>query len=73
MGYPLQYSWAFLMAQMVKNLPALWETWVRSLIWEDFLKKGTATHSSVLAWKMNKRCCKGLFFLYIKRSEITDT
>ena len=34
-GYPLQYSWAFLVAQLVKNLPAMWETWVRSLGWED--------------------------------------
>ena len=36
---------------MVKNPPAMWETWVRSLGWEDPLKKGIATHSSVLAWK----------------------
>ena len=34
-GYPLQYSWASLVAQLVKNLPAMWETWVRSLGWED--------------------------------------
>ena len=34
-GYPLQYSWASLVAQVVKNLPAMWETWVRSLGWED--------------------------------------
>ena len=34
-GYPFQYSWAFLVAQLVKNLPALWETWVWSLGWED--------------------------------------
>ena len=47
-GYPLQYSWAFLVAQLVKNLPALWETWVRSLGWEDSLEKGKATHSSIL-------------------------
>ena len=37
-GYPLQYSWASLVAQMVKNLPAMWETWVRSLGWEDPLE-----------------------------------
>ena len=37
MGYPLQYSWASLVAQTVKNLPAMWETWVRSLGWEDAL------------------------------------
>jgi len=49
---PLQYSWASLMAQLVKNLPAMWETWVQSLGWEDPLKKGKATHSSILAWRI---------------------
>ena len=39
-GYPLQYSWASLVAQMVKNLPAMWEIWVGSLGWEDPLEKG---------------------------------
>ena len=48
-GYPLQYSWAFLVAQLVKNLPATQETWVRSLGWEDPLENGKATHSSILA------------------------
>ena len=43
---------ASLMAQLVKNLPAMWETWIRSLGWEDPLKKGTATHSSILAWRI---------------------
>ena len=42
----------FLMAQLVKNLPAVWETWVRSLGWEDPLEKGKATHSSILAWRI---------------------
>ena len=51
-GYPLQYPWTSLVAQMVKNLPALWETWLRSLAWEDPLEKGTATHSSVLPWRI---------------------
>ena len=51
-GYPLQYSWAFLVAQMVKNPPAMWETWVRSLGWEDPLEEGLATHSSILAWSI---------------------
>jgi len=37
---------------MIKNLPAMWETWVRSLGWEDPLEKGMATHSSILAWKI---------------------
>ena len=41
-GYPLQYSWASLVAQPVKNLPAMWETWVGSLCWEDPLAKGKA-------------------------------
>ena len=48
-GYPLQYSWASLVAQLVKNLPAMRETWVRSLIWEDPLEKRKATRSSMLA------------------------
>ena len=43
---------ASLVAQLVKNLPALQETWVRSLGWEDPLEKGTATHSRVLAWRI---------------------
>ena len=50
-GYPLQYSWASLVAQLVKNPPAMQETWVGSLGWEDPLEKGTATHSSILAWR----------------------
>ena len=37
---------------MVKNLPAMWETWVKSLGWEDPLEKEMATHSSVLAWRI---------------------
>ena len=52
-GYPLQYSWASLVAQMVKNLPAVWESWVRSLGWEDPLEKGTATHSSILVCRIS--------------------
>ena len=51
-GYPLQYSWASLVAQLVKNLPAMWKTWVQSLGWEDPLEKGMATHSSILAWRI---------------------
>ena len=45
-GYPLQYSCASLVAQLVKNLPAMWETWVRSLGWEDPVEKGKTTRSS---------------------------
>ena len=51
-GYPLQYSWAALVAQLVKNLPTMQETWVQSLSWEDPREKGKATHSSVLAWRI---------------------
>ena len=51
-GYPLQYSWTFLVAQLVKNLPAVIETCVWSLGWEDPLEKGRATHSSILAWRI---------------------
>ena len=51
-GYPLQYSWASLVAQLVKKPPATWETWDRSLGWEDPLEKGKAAHSSILTWRM---------------------
>ena len=51
-GYPLQYSWASLVAQLIKNLPAMWETWVRFLGCEDPLEQGTAAHSSVPAWRV---------------------
>ena len=51
-GYPLQYSWASLVAQMVKNPPAMRETWVRSLSDEDSLGEGMATYSSILAWRI---------------------
>ena len=51
-GYPLQYSWASLVAQLVKNQPAIWETLVQFLGWEDPLEKGKATHSSILAWRI---------------------
>ena len=51
-GYPLQYSWSSLVAQLVKNLPAMRETCVRSLGWEDPLEKGKATHSSILTWRI---------------------
>ena len=67
-GYPLQHSWASFVAQLVKNLPAMRETWVQPLGWEDALEKGKATslslfsfhalekgmatHSSILAWRI---------------------
>ena len=51
-GYPLQYSWASLVAQLVKDPPAMQETWVQSLGWEDPLEMGKAIHSSILAWRI---------------------
>ena len=61
-GFPIYLStylpiyhlsiWASLVAQMVKNLPAMWETWVQSLGWEDPLEENMATHSSILAWRI---------------------
>ena len=51
-GYPLQYSWASLEAQLVKNLPAMQEPWVQSLGWEAPLEKEKATHSSILDWRI---------------------
>ena len=51
-GYPLQYSWVSLVAQMVKNPPAMQETWVWSLGWEDPLEEGMPTHSRILAWRI---------------------
>ena len=52
-GYPLQYSWASLLAQLVKNPPAMREIWVPFLGWEDPLEKGKATHSSILIWRIH--------------------
>ena len=46
------YFGASLVAQMIKHLPTMWETWVQSLGWEDPLEKEMATHSSTLAWKI---------------------
>ena len=51
-GYPLQYSWTSLVAQVVKNPPAIRETWIQSLGQEDPLEKGTATPSSILAYRI---------------------
>ena len=51
-GYPLQYSWTSLVAQVVKNPPAIRETWIQSLGWDDPLEKRMATHSSILAWRI---------------------
>ena len=51
-SYPLQCFWASLVTQLVKNLPAMWKTWVQSLGWGNPLEKGKATHSSTLAWRI---------------------
>ena len=63
-GYPFQYSWAFLMAQLVKNPPAMWETWVQSLGWEDPLEKGKLPTPVFWAGEFHELCspwgCKEL-------------
>ena len=51
-GYPLQYSWVSLVAQLVKKSPSMRETWVQSLGWKDPLEEGKGTHSSILAWRI---------------------
>ena len=51
-GYPLQYSWASVVAQLLKKSASKWETWVQSLGWEDSLEKEKAIHSSILAWRI---------------------
>ena len=50
--YNQHLLWASLVCQLVKNPPAMWETWVQSLQWEDPLEKGQATNSSILAWRI---------------------
>ena len=51
-GYPLQYFGVSLVTQMVKNLLAMQETWIRPLCWEDVLEEGMATHFSILPWRI---------------------
>ena len=57
----VNHEWAYLVAQMVKNPPAMQETWVQSLGWEDPLEEGMATHSNILAWRipMDRGACQG--------------
>ena len=50
--FPLFLPWASLLAQMVKNLPVMQETWIQYLAQEDPLEKGMATHSSILSWRI---------------------
>ena len=59
-GYTLQYSWDSLVAELEKNLPAVRETWVQYLGWEDHLEKGKATHSSILAWRIQDYTVHGV-------------
>ena len=74
LGYPLQYSQASLVAQMVKNLPAMQETWVRSLGWEDPLEEGMATHSGILAWRIphGQRSLADYSLWSCKESDMTE-
>ena len=51
-GYPLQYSWASVVTQLIKNPPAIPDTWVLSLGWKDPLEKGKAAYSSILTWRI---------------------
>ena len=69
----IRLSRASLVAQLLKNPPAMWETWVRSLGWEDPLEKGKATHSSILAWSWTR--LSGfhlLIYLLIRRSQASS-
>ena len=72
--YMYTYMWTSLVAQAVKNSPALWETWVGSLGWEDPLEEGMATHSSILAWRipMDKRSLVGYSPRGYKESDMTE-
>ena len=63
-GYPHQYSWASLVAQLVKNPPAMWETWIQALDWENPLEKRKATHSGILAWKIPNKCSMWSTYYY---------
>ena len=56
----LSFSHFSLVVQMVRNLPAVWETWVQFLGWEDPLEKGMATQSSILAWRIPWTVSRGL-------------
>ena len=65
---------ASLVAQMVKNPPAMQETWVQSLSWENPLEEGLATHSSILAWKipMDRGAWRGIVHGVAKESDTTE-
>ena len=71
-GYPLQYSWAFLMTQLVKNPPAVWKTWVQSLGWEDPLEESMAAQSSILAWRIPMDRGALQVAVYVAESDMTE-
>ena len=64
-------SSASLVAQMIKNLPAMWETWVHPLGWEDPLEEGMATHSGILAWRILMD--RGAWWATVHRVEKSQT
>ena len=68
-SYPLPRFGASLVAQLVKNLPAMQETWVQSLGWEDPLEKGKATHPSILAWRISWTTVHGVTKSQIRLSD----
>ena len=65
----IMFGSASLVAQPIKNLPAMWETWVRSLGWEGPLEKGKATHSSILAWRISRSVVHGVTKSRIPQSD----
>ena len=72
-GYPLQYSWASLVAHLVKNVPAMWETWVQPRVWQDPLEEGMATHYCILAWRSPmERGARQATVLGITESDMTE-
>ena len=64
-------SYSVLVAQTVKNQPAMWETWVRSLGWEDPLEEDMTTHSSILAWRIPMRILVGYCPWGCRESDMT--
>ena len=73
--YKLLYTkWSSLVIQTVKNPPAMWETWVRSLGWEDPLEEGMATHFSILAWRIptNKGAWRAIVHEVVKSWTVSD-
>ena len=71
-GYPLHYSWASLAAQLVKNLPAMQETWVWSLDWEDPLEEEMVIHSSILAWEIHGQRSLAVSSPWVTESDTTE-